>query len=122
MLLPGGIASSSAHAQAVSAVAEDHAVVFELGWAAQWSPGEGAQSKGATFAFEVTPIENWLEIEVGVSAIRADSGTEIPIDVLFKKPWTVSPQFEVMVGSVLSGFTPRVQIRRPIGVCQRCWI
>jgi len=32
---------------------------------------------GATFAFEVTPIEHWLELEVGVSAIRADGGTPL---------------------------------------------
>jgi hypothetical protein len=88
----------SAGAQTVTPENDDHAVVFELGWAASWSRGENAHWRGGTFAFEVTPIEHWLEIEVGVSAIHADGVTEIPIDVLFKKPWSVSPEFEVMVG------------------------
>jgi hypothetical protein len=76
---------------------DDHAVVFELGAAGDWSRAEGFHP-GGTFAFEVTPIENWLELEVGVTAIWAESGTEIPVDLLFKKPWRFSPQFEFMIG------------------------
>jgi hypothetical protein len=56
---------------------------------------------GGTFAIEVTPIENWLELEIGVTAIRAASSTEIPVDVLFKKPWRSSPQFEFMIAAGL---------------------
>jgi hypothetical protein len=66
--------------------------------AGDWSHDEGWHPKGGTFAFEVTPIEHWLELEFGVSAIRADGVTEVPIDVLFKKPWQFSGQVEVMVG------------------------
>jgi hypothetical protein len=76
---------------------DDHAIVFELGAAGDWSRAEGFHP-GGTFAFEVTPIENWLELEVGATAIRADSSTEIPVDLLFKKPWRFSPQFEFMIG------------------------
>jgi hypothetical protein len=76
----------------------DHAIVFELGWSGDWSHDEGFHPKGATLAFEVTPIEHWLELEFGVAALHADGLTEIPIDVLFKKPWQVSRQFEFMVG------------------------
>ena len=76
---------------------DDHAVVFELGAAGEWSRAEGFHP-GGTFAFEVTPIENWLELEIGVTANHTDSGTEIPVDVLFKKPWRFSPKFEFMVG------------------------
>jgi hypothetical protein len=75
----------------------DHALVFELGAAGDWSRAEGVHP-GGTFAFEVTPVENWLELEIGVAAIRADPGTEVPIDVLFKKPWRFSPRFEFMIG------------------------
>jgi len=77
---------------------DDHAVVFELGAAGEWSRAEGSHP-GATFAFEVTPIEGWLELEVGVAAIHAGAGTEIPIDLLFKKPWRFSPAFEFMIGA-----------------------
>jgi hypothetical protein len=93
--------ASVAGAQPVSPVPADegdHAVVFELGWSGDWSHAEGLHPKGGTFAFEVTPIENWLELEFGVTAIHADGATEIPVDVLFKKPWRVSRQFEFMVG------------------------
>ena len=76
---------------------DDHAVVFELGAAGDWSRREGAHP-GGTFAFEITPIEHWLELEIGMTAIRSEDGTEIPIDVLFKKPWRYSPTFEFMVG------------------------
>ena len=76
---------------------EDHAVVFEMGWAGDWSQSEGLQH-GGTFAIEVTPIEKWLELEIGVAAIRAHASTELPVDVLFKKPWRLSRQFEFMLG------------------------
>ena len=75
----------------------DHAIVFELGWAADCSRAEGLHNGGA-FAFEVTPIEHWLELEFGFTAIRADGSTEMPVDVLFKKPWQISPRFEFMIG------------------------
>jgi hypothetical protein len=75
----------------------DHAIVFELGWAGDWSRAEGLHN-GGTFAFEVTPIEHWLELEFGFTAIRGDGSTEMPLDVLFKKPWQFSPQFEFMIG------------------------
>ena len=76
----------------------DHAVVFELGAAGDWSHREGIHP-GGTFAVEVTPIEQWLELEVGFTAIWTDASTEMPIDLLFKKPWQISRTFEFMVGA-----------------------
>jgi hypothetical protein len=92
--------ASVVRGQSVAPVADhdDHRVVFELGWAGDWSHDKGWHPKGGTFAFEMTPIEHWLELEFGVSAIRADGVTEVPIDVLFKKPWQFSRQVEFMVG------------------------
>jgi hypothetical protein len=75
----------------------DHAIVFEAGAEADWSKADGFHP-GATFAFEVTPIEHWLELEFGVSAIPHPGGVEIPVDVLFKKPWRISRTVEFMVG------------------------
>jgi hypothetical protein len=75
----------------------DHAVVYELGAAGDWSRAEGFHP-GGTLAFEVTPIEHWLELEVGVTAIRTGTGFELPVDLLFKKPWQSSRSFEFMVG------------------------
>jgi hypothetical protein len=76
---------------------EDHSIVFEFGIAGDWTRGEAIHG-GGTFAFEVTPIEHWFELEVGATAIAADGGVEMPFDVLFKKPWQPSPKFEFMIG------------------------
>jgi hypothetical protein len=35
---------------------------------------------------------------MGLTAIRSPGVTELPIDVLFKKSWRLSPQVEFMVG------------------------
>jgi hypothetical protein len=77
---------------------EDHAVVFEVGAVVDWERAEGSVHQGGTFAFEVTPIDNWLELEVGIAAVKGDVGVETSIDVLFKKPWRFSPRFEFMIG------------------------
>jgi hypothetical protein len=77
---------------------DDHALVFEFGAAGDWSPAGGFHP-GGTIAFEVTPIEHWLELEIGFAAIKADASTEMPVDVLFKKPWRFSRQFEFMIGA-----------------------
>ena len=91
------VCATGAAAQSPEKDAE-HAIVFELGAAGDWSRDEGFHP-GGTFAFEVTPIENWLELEVGVTAIHGDTGTELPVDLLFKKPWQISRTFEFMIGA-----------------------
>ena len=65
---------------------------------ARWSRDEGFHP-GGTFAFEITPVENWLELEVGLAVIRSETSTEIPIDLLLKKPWRLSRGFEFMIGA-----------------------
>jgi hypothetical protein len=77
--------TAGVHAQSVAPAPpedHDHAIVFELGWAGGWSRDDRLQARGGTFAFEVTPVEGWLELEVGVTAVRHDRATEIPIDLL----------------------------------------
>ncbi|HWF84561.1 MAG TPA: hypothetical protein VG222_06940 [Vicinamibacterales bacterium] len=101
MALLGTATTAAAQAprtpQATAPDEDEHSIVFELGAAGDWSRAEGFHP-GGTVAFEVTPIENWLEVEVGVTAIRSDSSTEVPVDVLFKKPWQFSRAFEFMAG------------------------
>jgi hypothetical protein len=93
----GVLAQDVAH-QPQSVEAEDHALVLEIGAAVDWERAERAVHTGGTFAFEITPIQDQLELEIGIAAIRADGGVEMPLDVLFKKPWRFSPQFEFMIG------------------------
>ena len=89
---------TAAFAQSAPPPKEDHVIVYEIGWAGSWSHDERWQTKGATFAFEVTPIEDRLEIEAGVTAIRSRGVTETSADILFKKPWTLSKHVEFMAG------------------------
>jgi hypothetical protein len=94
--------AGAARAQSIPSVpadAEDHVIVYEVGWAGDWSHAEGLHPNGGTVAFEVTPVEHWLELEIGFTAIRADASTEIPVDILFKKPWQISRTFEFMIGA-----------------------
>lgn len=74
------------------------AAIVEIGGAASQSvTGDGA-SFGPTLAIEVTPIENRLELEAGVTALFKPHLTEWSADLLFKKPWTLSKKAEFMVG------------------------
>lgn len=73
--------------------------VIELGGAASRSFTEGQSSFGPTVAVEVTPIENWLELEAGVTPLFRRHSTEWSTDFLFKKPWTLSGTKEFMLGA-----------------------
>jgi hypothetical protein len=77
---------------------KEPAAVVELGGAANWSVTEGGSSFGPTFAVEVTPIANWLELEAGVTSLFSRHSTEWDTDLLFKKPWTLSKKVEFMFG------------------------
>jgi hypothetical protein len=74
------------------------AAIVELGGAASGSTTEGQSSLGPTVAVEITPIENWLELEAGVTPLFRRHSTEWSIDLLFKKPWTFSDKMEFMLG------------------------
>jgi hypothetical protein len=70
--------------------------ILEIGGSGDWSVS-GPFSFGPTAAIEFTPIENWLEIEVGTGPMfgKGISGT----DILFKKPFTLSDKVEFMIGA-----------------------
>ncbi len=72
--------------------------IVELGAAPSWDLKGGGWSLGPTVAVEVTPIENWLELEAGVTPAFGHHSTEWGTDLLFKKPWTLSPKVEFMFG------------------------
>lgn len=87
-----------AHALPAQSAGKDPVAIVELGGAASRSLHDGAGSFGPDFAVEVTPIENWLELEAGVSPAFASDSTEWDTDLLFKKPWTLSRKVEFMAG------------------------
>ena len=77
---------------------DDPAVILELGAATSWETSGGAATFAPNLAAEITPIENWLEIEGGVSPFYTHDQTEWDTDLLFKKPWALSPTAEFMFG------------------------
>jgi hypothetical protein len=56
---------------------KEPAAVIELGAAANRSLTEGQSSFGPTVAVEATPIENWLELEAGVTPLFRRHSTEM---------------------------------------------
>lgn len=77
---------------------KDPIAILEIGAATSWNVMGGAATFAPNFAVEVTPIENWLEIEAGVSPFFTRNSTEWDTDLLFKKPWTLSHKAEFMLG------------------------
>lgn len=77
---------------------DEPAAVIEFGGTAERSLTESQSSFGPTAAVEVTPIENWLELEAGVTPLFRRHSTEWSFDFLFKKPWTLSDKKEFMIG------------------------
>jgi len=71
--------------------------IFEFGGASSWNVKSGS-AYGYSVSAEVTPIENWLELEMGVSRLYSSGSNFTEIDVLFKKPWDISKKFEFMAG------------------------
>ena len=96
LLGPLFLCSAMALAQSVD---KDPVAIVELGGAAGWRLKNGGSSFGADAAVEVTPIENWLELEAGVTPLFSrHHSTEWNTDLLFKKPWTLSKKAELMAG------------------------
>jgi hypothetical protein len=79
-------------------VGKDPAAIVEIGGATSWNIKGGAATFGPDFAVEFTPIENWLEIEVGTTPFFGRNSTEWDTDLLLKKPWTLSKKVEFMAG------------------------
>jgi len=72
---------------------------LEIGTAGEWPLSGERPNFGGTIAGEIEPIENWLEIEFGLSTLATAGHTELSGDILFKKPFRLSPTVEFMVGA-----------------------
>ena len=91
-------AATAARGQTAPAQDDDHRAVVEIGLAGERGVTGSSSSGGGTVAVEFTPIENWLELESGVTALRGAGQTEFALDLLFKKPWRLSATSEFMAG------------------------
>ncbi|HEY4047944.1 MAG TPA: hypothetical protein VGM27_13865 [Acidobacteriaceae bacterium] len=77
---------------------EEPVAILEVGAATSWNIRGGAATFAPSLAAEITPIENWLELEAGVSPFYTRNSKEWDTDLLFKKPWTLSRKAEFMLG------------------------
>ena len=78
--------------------ADDTIAILEVGASTNWNFSGGAATFAPNLAAEFTPIENWLELEAGVSPFYTRHATEWDTDFLFKKPWDLSKKAEFMLG------------------------
>jgi hypothetical protein len=77
----------------------DPLAIIEVGGAMSTSITDTGSTFGPNLAVEITPIENWLELEMGITPLfRRHHAAEWNTDLLFKKPWTLSKQVEFMAG------------------------
>jgi hypothetical protein len=76
----------------------EHTIVLGIGGATELELDDRALHAGADVMVEWDAIENWLELELEVSALAANHGVEVPIGLLFKKPFRVTRRFEFMIG------------------------
>jgi hypothetical protein len=81
-----------------STATDDPVAILEVGASTNWNFSGGAATFAPNLAAECTPIENWLELEAGVSPFYTRNSTEWDTDLLFKKPWTLSSKAEFMLG------------------------
>ena len=74
-----------------------HRAVLEIGAAISAGGSEGTRL-GGSIAAEKTVLEDWLELELGISAVTRRGETEIGGSLLFKKPWQLTRRIEFMIG------------------------
>jgi len=78
---------------------DDHGlIIFEVGAAGEASLRHGGANFGPNLAAEITPIEDWLEIEAGASALAPTGHSEFSEDIVFKKPFRLTATAELMIG------------------------
>ena len=95
--LIAGVISLAASAHAAEREKEPMAEL-ELGATGEWNFTGGGFGLGPSVGIEVTPIKNWLEIEIEVSPVFGGGQTEWQTELVFKKPYDLSDKVEVMPG------------------------
>jgi hypothetical protein len=84
--------------QGGSANIEERNFVLEIGPAAEWPLHGERANYGGNVAVEKDVIENWLELEAGLTGFRTSGRGELSVDLLFKKPFRLSPELEFFIG------------------------
>jgi hypothetical protein len=77
---------------------KEAAAELELGAVAEWSVPGGAVGAGPSVGIEYTMIQEWLEVEAEVSPTFGGGRTEWDTELIFKKPYSLSDNLEMMPG------------------------
>jgi hypothetical protein len=77
---------------------EERTFIVGAGGATEVELAGGAVHAGANVFVEWEAVEGWLELELGASVLPVDGAAEIPVDLLFKKPFRLAPGVEMMAG------------------------
>jgi hypothetical protein len=77
---------------------EEPSLRLEIGPAAEWPLHGERASFGGNVAIEKEVIEGWLELELGLTGRGMAGRGELSEDLLFKKPFRLSPDFEFLIG------------------------
>ncbi|HTR31935.1 MAG TPA: hypothetical protein VMH27_21830 [Puia sp.] len=72
--------------------------IGEFGGAINWNINGLSLSGGPSLAIEFTPIKDRLEVEFGATRSYSRGASELSVDLLFKKPYTISKTLEFMAG------------------------
>jgi hypothetical protein len=74
-------------------------VILEIGAAGEWPLSGERPNFGGTIAAEIEAVEDWLELEFGLTTLGTAGHKELSGDILFKKPFRLSPTAEFMIGA-----------------------
>lgn len=77
----------------------EHSIVVGAGGATEIDLAGGGATPGAAGFVEWEAIEDWLELELGMSVLAADGGVEVPAELILKKPFELGATAELMVGA-----------------------
>jgi hypothetical protein len=97
-LLATGVRAQQEPEQRNFASTEEPAFVLEVGPAAEWPLRGERANYGGNIGIEREVIEDWLELEAGLTGLATSARGELSEDLLFKKPFRLSPDLEFFIG------------------------
>jgi hypothetical protein len=92
------VATALVSPQRAAAEEKEAFATLELGAAAEWTLPNGSAGFGPSAAVEFNVIPDWLVIEPGISPLFSRGQTEWDVDLVFKKPFDLSPAVEFEPG------------------------